>query len=68
MTWLIGDYRYGGCVIDDVQYAVIKNHEVVERIRVMQPEGNPVIWQKGDTIDDRIVSIMAQANFEQPAI
>lgn len=60
---LVGDYSYGGCVIDGVRFAVIKSFARVERIRVLRADGNPIIWQAGDPIDDQIIRIMSEASF-----
>jgi hypothetical protein len=58
---LVGDYRYGACEVDGVRYAIIKNNECIERIRVIQEHGNPVLWRDGDHIDDLILNIMMRA-------
>ena len=59
---LVGYYAYGGCTIDGVRFAVIKNFDRIERIRVLRADGNPVIWKAGDPIDDRIMRIMSEAS------
>ncbi len=63
---IVGDYRYGSCVIDGTRYSVVKNYGAVERIRIIQSGGNPVIWQQGDPIDEKIIEIMNKADFRMP--
>jgi hypothetical protein len=64
MTWLVGDYRYGSSIIAGQRFAIVKNGEIVERIRVIQKKGNPVIWQEGDPMTEQVIEIMEKASFE----
>jgi hypothetical protein len=57
--WLVGGYRYGGCEIDGVHYSIIYNGAIIERVRVLQPDGNPIIWRCGDTLTEMIIRIIA---------
>ena len=66
---LVGDYRYGGCTIDGIRYAVVKNYDIVERILVSHPHENAdLIWQAGDPIDENILNIMTKADFTPPPL
>jgi hypothetical protein len=59
----IGDYEYGGCEIEGVKYAVVKNGGRIERIRRVEAGGNPVIWQQGDLPDDMFFRVIQNAKF-----
>jgi hypothetical protein len=59
----VGDYHYGSSVIDGQRYAIIENRGVIERIRIIQSIGNPVIWAEGDPLTVEIMAIIAQAKF-----
>jgi hypothetical protein len=61
--WLVGDYRFGGCVIDGKRYVVIKNDDVIERIQLYTSTGNPVIWREGDAMSEAILEIIGNADF-----
>lgn len=59
---IVGDYRYGSCVLDGVRYAIIKNYNIIQCVRRVGKKRNPVIWEKGDLLTE--ISIIWNATYE----
>lgn len=54
-----GDYRYTSCELGGVRYAVIRNGDVVERVREITPTGNPIVWHHGEQMTDLAMVVIA---------
>lgn len=65
MPWLGGNYTYGSTVIDDQRYAVIRNADVIVRVRRVLPNGNQIIWETGDALTDEVIEVIAKASYPQ---
>lgn len=61
---IIGDYRYGGCELDGIKYAIVTNGGRIDRIRRIEADGNPVIWEDGQPMTAQIIDIIAAASYE----
>ncbi len=61
MMRLIGDYHYASSKLDGIQYAVIWNGDIVERVRVITPTGNPIIWETGEPLTDIAIAAISAA-------
>jgi hypothetical protein len=62
MARLVGDYRYSGCVIAGIRYAVIRNGDTIERVRQITSAGNPIVWQIGDPMTEKIMAIITASD------
>jgi hypothetical protein len=58
---LVGDYRYGAALIDGQRYAVIRNGDVVERVRIITPTGNPIVWEAPAPLTEEALEIIGAA-------
>lgn len=47
-NWVVGDHDYRGSEVDGQRYAVVYSEDRIARIRRIETEGNPVVWQDGD--------------------
>jgi hypothetical protein len=67
---LVGDYHYGAALVGGKRYAIIRNSDVVERVRIITPNGNPIVWEAPapltqealDAILNSLVADVAQAD------
>lgn len=56
---LIGDYRYSIAIVEDRRYAIVRNGDVLERVRRIGPAGNPVIWEIGRPLTNELLDAIA---------
>lgn len=64
---MIGDYRYGGCIIDGQKYSVIHNGSELLRVRkVYDHRNSQLIWDQSMPMTPEILGILRLARQNNP--